>query len=119
LQTASKRGVKLTTEIKRVEDFDFGENKWDLILLSYVGARDMSDKVQRALKPGGIVVLEAFHRDATRGRSIGKGVVFDSGELPALFRDLRVVRYEEPIAVGDFGQERVRLVRLCAERPSE
>lgn len=119
LQNASKRGVKLTTEIKGAEDFDFGENRWDLIVLSYVGVRGISDKVQRGLRPGGIVVLEAFHRDATRGRSIGRGVVFDSGELPALFLDLRVVRYEEPMATGDFGQERVRLVRFCAEKPSE
>ena len=118
-QTASKLGVKLTTVVSTAEDFEFGENKWDLILLSYVGAREFSDKVRSALKPGGVVVLEAFHRDATRGRSIGSGVVFDSGELPALFRDLRVVRYEEPMATGDFGQERVRLVRLCAEKPAE
>jgi hypothetical protein len=45
--------------------------------------------------------------------------VFDSGELPALFSGLRVVHYEEPVATGDFGQERVRLVRLCAEKPAE
>jgi hypothetical protein len=45
--------------------------------------------------------------------------VFDSGELPALFRDLRVVVYEEPMATGDFGMERVRLVRFCAEKAAE
>ena len=118
-QNASKLGVKLTAVVSRAEDFDLGENKWDLIVLSYVSTRDSVGKISRALKPGGIVVLEAFHRDATRGRPIGSGVVYDSGELPALFRELRVVRYEEPMAVGDFGQERVRLVRLCAEKPSE
>jgi SAM-dependent methyltransferase len=119
LENASKAGVTLTTEVTGVEDFQFGESRWDLIVLSYVGARGIHDKVQRALRPGGIVVLEAFHRDAARGRSIGSGVVFDSGELPALFRDLRIVRYEEPVATADFGQDRVRLVRLCAERPPE
>ena len=118
-QNAATLGVKLTTKVTGVENFDFDHSKWDLIVLSYVGARGMNDKVQRALRPGGIVVLEAFHRDATRGRSIGSGVVFDSGELPALFRELRVVRYEEPLAIGDFGQERVRLVRFCAERVAE
>jgi SAM-dependent methyltransferase len=119
MQNASKHGVKLAAEVKGTEEFDFGENKWDLIVLSYVTVRDISEKVRRALKPGGIIVVEAFHRDAARGRSIGSGVVFDSGELPALFRDLRVVRYEEPLSIGDFGQERVRLVRLCSEKPSE
>ena len=37
--------------------------------------------------------------------------------MPALFKDLRVVRYEEPMATADFGQQRMRVVRLCAEKP--
>jgi hypothetical protein len=62
-------------------------------------------------------VIEGFHRDATKGRPIGGGVVFDTGELPKLYPELRVVRYEEPVAMADFGQANVRLVRYCGERP--
>ncbi len=116
---AAKLGVKLTTEIKGYEDFDFGENRWDLIVLSYVGGREFKDRVPRALRPGGIVVLEAFHRDATKSHSIGGAVVFDTAEVPALFPSLRVIRYEEPMAIGDFGLSRDRLVRYYAERPAE
>ncbi|MEO8657915.1 MAG: class I SAM-dependent methyltransferase [Bryobacteraceae bacterium] len=116
-ETARKLNVHFKSEIKGSETFDFGERRWDLILLSYVGGREMTDVLQRALKPGGILVIEAFHRDATKGNSIGGGVVFDSGELPALYPQLRVVRYEEPIETADFGRRKVRLVRYCAERP--
>ncbi len=116
-QTAEKLNVHLKTEVKTMEDFDFGERRWDLILLSYVGGREMANVFQRALKPGGVLVVEAFHRDATKGRSIGGDVVFDTGQLPALFPQLRVVRYEEPIAKADFGQQMVRVVRYCGERP--
>jgi len=116
-QNAAKSGVKLTTEIKGEEDFAFGESRWDLILISYAGGRGLADRVQRALKPGGILLIEAFHRDATKGRSIGGGVVFDTGELPSLFSGLRVIRYEEPVETADFGQQRVRLVRYCAAKP--
>jgi SAM-dependent methyltransferase len=118
-ETAKKLGVPLKTEIKGMENFDWGERRWDLILLSYIGGRQMMDTIQRALKPGGILVIEAFHRDATKGRSIGPGVVFETGDLPKLYPQLRVVRYEEPMGSADFGQreERVRLVRYCAERP--
>jgi 2-polyprenyl-3-methyl-5-hydroxy-6-metoxy-1,4-benzoquinol methylase len=115
-QTAEKLGVQLRTEIATAEQFDFGENRWDLILLSYVGGRELTGKLEKALKPGGIVVLEAFHRDATRGRSIGGGVVFDSGELIRFFPSLRVVRYEEPVTTADFGLQQVRVVRYCAEK---
>lgn len=62
-------------------------------------------------------MIEGFHRDATKGRPIGGEVVFDTGELPRLFPEQRVVRYEEPIEDADFGQVKVRLVRYCAERP--
>ncbi len=115
--TARKLGVNLKTEIKGMQDFDFGESRWDLILLSYVGGREITDIVQRALKPGGVLVIEGFHRDANKGGPIGAGVVFDTGELPPLFPQLRVVRYEEPVAGADFGQIKVRLVRYCGERP--
>jgi len=117
LENARKSGVHIKTEVRGMEDFDFGESRWDLIVLSYVGAREMPDVIQRALKPGGVVVVEAFHRDATKGSSIGGAVVFDTGELPTLFPHLRVVRYEEPLATADFGLDKVRLVRYCGERP--
>jgi 2-polyprenyl-3-methyl-5-hydroxy-6-metoxy-1,4-benzoquinol methylase len=116
-ETARKLGVHFKAEIKGMEDFDFGERRWDMIVLCYVGGREMMDTLQRALKPGGVLVIEAFHRDATKGRSIGGAVVFDTGELPALYPQLRVVRYEEPVATADFGLSKVRLVRYCGERP--
>jgi 2-polyprenyl-3-methyl-5-hydroxy-6-metoxy-1,4-benzoquinol methylase len=116
IQTAERLGVHLNTEVTTTEKFDFGDNRWDLILISYVGAREMTEKIERALKPHGLLVIEAYHRDATKGRSIGRGVVFDTGELIKLFPNLRVVRYEEPMAAPDFGQEEARVVRYCAEK---
>jgi len=116
-ENARKLGVSIHTEIKGWEDFDFGEKRWDMIVLTYVGGRGMADKVQRALKPGGLLVIEAFHRDATKEGPIGPLVVFDTGEVPPLFPKLRVVRYEEPIADADFGKIKVRLVRYAGQRP--
>jgi SAM-dependent methyltransferase len=116
-ENARKLGVRLNAQIKRSEDFDFGESRWDLILLSYAGGREMPAVLERALKPGGVLVIEAFHRDATKLGPIGGAVVFDTGELPALYPQLRVVRYEEPLAIADFGLQKLRLVRYCAERP--
>lgn len=119
VDTAKKLGLTLHTHTVGEEQFDFGDNQWDLIVLSYAGGRESRDKVIRGLRPGGLLVLEAFHRDAAKGRPIGGGVVFDSAELPALFRSLRVVRYQEPMGIADFGRQRVRLVQFCAEKPVE
>jgi hypothetical protein len=110
-------GVKITTHVARAEDFDWGEAKWDLIVLSYVGGREYVGNVLRALRPGGMMVLEGFHRDATKGRPIGGAVVFDTNELPQLFSKLRVIRYEDTNGVSDFGLTDTRVVRLAAVKP--
>jgi 2-polyprenyl-3-methyl-5-hydroxy-6-metoxy-1,4-benzoquinol methylase len=114
---AAKLGVKITTRVARAEDFDWGESTWDLIVLSYVGAREYAGTVQRALRSGGMVVVEAFHRDATKGGPIGDRVVFETNELPNVFAGLRVVRYEDTMATADFGLGETRVVRLAAVKP--
>jgi SAM-dependent methyltransferase len=116
-EQAARLGVKIITSVARAEDFDWGDSKWDLIVLSYVGAREFVAKVTRALRPGGMVVIEGFHRDATKAHPIGGAVVFDTNELLQLFAGLRVVRYEDTGAVGDFGLEETRVVRLAAIKP--
>jgi hypothetical protein len=65
-----------------------------------------------------MVIVEGFHRDATKTQSIGGAVVFDTNELPQLFAKLRMVRYEDVEAAGDFGgMETTRVVRFAAVKP--
>ena len=65
-----------------------------------------------------MVVVEGFHRDATKTCSIGGGVVFDTNELLKLFAALRVVRYEDSEGGADFGGKvETRVVRLAAVKP--
>ena len=116
-EDAKSVGVSIVTHVARAEEFDWGDAQWDLIVLSYVGAREFTEQVTRSLKPGGMVVVEAFHRDATRSHPIGGAVVFDTNELLKVFPALRVVRYEDTTAIGDFGLEETRVVRLAAVKP--
>ena len=116
-ERAKALGVKITATVASDEAFDWGESKWDLIVLSYVGAREYVDKVTRALRPSGMVIIEGFHRDATKDGPIGGAVVFDTNELVGLLPSLRVVRYEDTPAVGDFGLRSTRVVRLAAVKP--
>jgi SAM-dependent methyltransferase len=116
-QIALKAGVRITATVQTDEEFDWGENRWDLIVLSYVAVRSNAARVMRAMKPGGIVVIEGAHRDATKARSIGRDVVFDTNELLQLFSLLRVRHYEDASGPADFGGEVAPLVRLCAEKP--
>jgi len=117
-QTEAKRlGVSLNALVLRDDQFDFGSAQWDLIVLSYVGARGFEQRVYDALKPGGSVVVEAFHRDAAKNTPIGGSVVFDTNELVKLFGRFRILRYEDVEGVGDFGLEPTRLVRVHAQKP--
>jgi 2-polyprenyl-3-methyl-5-hydroxy-6-metoxy-1,4-benzoquinol methylase len=116
-EQAAKLGVKITTHVSRAEDFAWGDSQWDLIVLSYVGAREYAGLVAKALRPGGMVVVEGFHEDVTKTRPVGGGVVFGTNELLMIFSALRVIRYEDTDAVGDFGLFDTRVVRLAAIRP--
>ena len=115
---AQRLGVTIHTEITTMEQFDFGENKWDLIVLSYAGCSEIADEVAKALKPGGILVEEAFHTDALKTMKIG-GSLCKPGELPNAFHELRVLHYEEPIAKPDFAPGPARVVRFAAEKSVE
>jgi SAM-dependent methyltransferase len=116
-QTAKSLGVTVTTVEARDDTFEWGENRWDLILLSYAGcAAENVTRIERALKPGGVLVVEAFHTDAARTFKIG-GSLCGPGQLPHMFQSLRAIHYEEPIALPDFGPARMRIVRFAAEKP--
>lgn len=114
---AKRLGVALDAQVLRDDQFDFGKDQWNLIVFSYVGIRGVVARAYDSLKPGGSVVVEAFHRDSTRTDRIGDDVVFDTNELPKLFERFRVIRYEDTEAVADFGQKRLRVVRLLAQKP--
>jgi 2-polyprenyl-3-methyl-5-hydroxy-6-metoxy-1,4-benzoquinol methylase len=116
-EQAKKLGVKITTTVARAEEFDWGTGTWDLIVLSYVGAREFVANVTKSLRPGGMVIVEGFHRDATKTQPIGGSVVFDTNELPKIFTGFRVVRYEEAMATSDFGRRETKVVRLAAVKP--
>lgn len=116
-QQARQLGVSITTVIAGNEDFDFGKDRWDLIVLSYVGFRETMPKIFESLKPGGRVVVEAFHRDSLKNGPIGAGVVFDSNQLLKLFDQYRIVHYEDADDKSDFGTGTNRVVRLVAQKP--
>jgi SAM-dependent methyltransferase len=116
LESADAAGVKITTETVGSERFDWGSERWDLIVLSYVSTREWVETVHRSLRPGGLVMLEAFHDDATKNASIGRGVVYETNELLEHFSDFRILHYEDTTAAADFGRGEPRVVRLLAAK---
>ena len=116
-EQARKLGVKLTTLVVGDDQFEFGKAQWDLIVMTYVGFRASVPRLFESLKPGGIVVVEAYHRDSLKNASIGPAVVFDTNELLKLFERFRVLHYEDAEDKADFGKAGNRVVRLVAQKP--
>jgi hypothetical protein len=116
LQTAQRqakaRGVTIQTVHSSDEDFDFGESRWDLIANLYAMEKRSVQRARIALKPGGLVVVEAGHKSAS-----GAPFEYDSNELLRIFDGFRILKYEESVGIADWSKKPIRLVRLIAEKP--
>ena len=106
---AARQGLKIRAEVTTFEQFDFGENQWDLIVLTYEPTKAIAPKVVQALRLGGLVVTKRVWPTGS----------FADNELLSLFKGLRVLRYEDVWARPDWGAQNIdeRLVRLLAEKP--
>lgn len=120
-QAARNAGVKIDAFVKDLEEWNYGTGQWDLVLLCYMqgDARFRSKEVIASLRPGGIVVIETWHRDLDKetGRKVGG---FETNEVFKLYGSLRIRRYEDTMAEPDWGKElgnRARpIVRIMAEK---
>jgi SAM-dependent methyltransferase len=113
---AEKKKVAIETIEADLATWDFGRERWDLVVFVYAGAdpKDI-ERIKTSLRPGGLVVIEVFHADGTGGtRSSG----FATGELARLFGDgFRIVRDETVEDIADWGgPSKVKLVRFVAEK---
>ena len=94
------------------EEFDFGRTRWDLIAIIYALEKRSVHRVREALKPGGLVVVEAGHSETS-----GAPFEYHSNELLQIFEGFRILRYEDTGGTYDWGPETIRLVRLVAQKP--
>src|SRR6185369_1228421 len=84
---AAKRGLKIDARVGDVDKFDYGKARWDLVLGLYMHeylARN-AGKVVASLKPGGLLVVEAIHRDIGKNNLQGERYGYRDNELLKLF----------------------------------
>ena len=117
-EKAATLDLHLTTSVQSYQDFDFGTDRWDLVVLTYQPFREILARVKGSLKLGGLVAVENFQRDTRRYRLIGAGGVLGNNEALQLFSDFRILRYEDVEAKPDWGIEfpKNRLIRLLAQK---
>jgi len=117
LDEARKQAASAGVTINMIQasdvEFDFGANRWELIAIIYPVEKRTVYRVRRALKPGGIVVIECGHKESGKAPYL-----YESNELPSIFEGFRILKYEEPVAMHDWARREMRLVRLIAQKPN-
>jgi hypothetical protein len=94
------------------EEFDFGTGQWDLIALIYPIEKRSVYRIRQALKPGGLVVVECSHKEATNAP-----FEYDVNELLEIFAGFRILKYEDTPGDHEWARRKLRLVRLVAQKP--
>jgi SAM-dependent methyltransferase len=120
LMEASKNKMSFDATVSPKDHSDFGVNEWDLIVHVYKGCFDNSriSKIAKALKPGGILVFEFFHREAgiamkrpTFGCETNsiKELIDQTGMFTVFY-------YLEEVGIADCGLRNAKLIKLVAAK---
>ena len=102
---ADKAGVKIRALVARDDEFQYGEDQWDLIVITYVRdlTRDDAAQFWKALRPGGIVLYE-------NGADVRNSVL-------SAFLGYQIIRFEDVQTIPEWNPEnRIRVQRLIAQK---
>lgn len=113
---AAAEGLRLLAVQADLEHFPLRHNRYDAIINIRYLQRSLFPQLQRALRPGGILVFETFLIDQqTLGHPRHPEFLLQRGELRAAFSQCDILSYEE----GLFGEAQpAYLARMVARRRS-
>ena len=78
-----------------LDNYKLEENSFDLILCFYFLNRSLFKEIERAVKPGGLVIFETFTIDHLKYCDFKKEWVLSPNELLKVFSDFSILRYQE------------------------
>lgn len=127
-EAAGVKGLKITAVRADLREWDLGENRWDLIVAANMHTLlvEQAERIIRALKPGGLLVVEGFHADVRQATKF-KGILrvpqgHATNQLPQIFSSLRVLTYEDTLDIAAWRKgpaeapSRVHLIAIKGER---
>jgi SAM-dependent methyltransferase len=119
-RNTARAGVKVSAMRETDEAFDYGADQWELIVFMYepfpITSAAYVDRLRKSLKAGGIIVIESYGEEAATPNQPATAI--DPAQLLTAFHDFRVLRFEDAVAMPDWGQKKRRLVRMVAEKRS-
>lgn len=115
LQEAAKDGLSIDARVVAHDEFEYGSEAWDLIVMTYalVPVTDVSfaTTLVNSLRPGGLLVTESFAPDSDRPL---RPVDILPDRLRQAYAALKVLRFEDGTDTSDWTDEPSRIVRMAA-----
>jgi len=112
-EAATSQGASIDWQEADLEQLTLPAAGYDLItLFRFLGRDRLPGQIERALKPGGLLLYETFVEGKPVGHVRNPAYVLKRGEAPALFPNLEVIESAEIVVDG------TSFARLCARRPA-
>lgn len=102
---AQEFGVKIKGVVASLKDYKIAPGSFDAIVCFYYVDRSLVEKIKTWLRPGGILIYEAYTvREKTRRKrnALDDETYLKEQELLKLFPGMRVLKYEEPLHEKEF-----------------
>lgn len=97
---AKEYGVKIKGIVASLNKYKIPPESFDAIICFYYIDRDIVERMKSWLKPGGIIIYEAYselQKKVSGHRKYENSQYLKQQELLTLFGDMRVLKYEEPV----------------------
>ena len=126
-ELAKSRGVSIGTEVVDLTRWRWPKHEFDIVAAIFVHFMpefrvSMHTKMLRALKPGGVLIMEAFTPEQLRYNTGGppvKEMLYTSNMLRQEFREGEILQLEETLAdlsEGPYHRGTASVVRLVMKR---
>lgn len=111
-EQAAERGLSLETINANINEWDFGEDRFDLVTMLYAGDHaKWVDKIKASLRDGGLFVVEGWARE-----SPDSPFGFGEGQLAKLFAGYEILHDETVDGAPDWAWDEGKLVRFVARK---
>lgn len=128
LQLAASENVDINYQLQDFTSLKLPENEFDLVGLIFSHMHpsvrhEVHQKILNSLKPGGDLILEAFHKNQlgkTSGGPKSLELLYGESELESDFAGMEILLLEEVNAFldeGQYHQGEASLIRLLARKP--
>lgn len=102
---AKENRVKIKTILASLKEHKFPENYFDAIICFYYVDRELTEKIKKWLKPGGVLVYEAhtlheYYKN--KQNQDPKNYYLKPQELLGMFDGMSIIKYEEPLHEKEF-----------------